>query len=152
MSLWPGNWARQTAAVARAAWIGEAQTPDETTNREGADFLAYRDREGRVADFHSLRHRFVTELVRAGVAPKDAKELARHSTITLTMDRYAHVGSRDTAAAVSKLRSKRPHSRRPAPRGAVLRMYHRMYQQEGADGEKRGRVRKCVGYQALTRK
>lgn len=35
--------------------------------------------------------------------PKDAKELARHSTITLTMDRYAHVGIRDTAAAVAKL-------------------------------------------------
>jgi hypothetical protein len=56
-----------------------------------------------VADFHALRHTFITELVRAGVAPKDAKELARHSTITLTMDRYAHVGIRDTAAAVAKL-------------------------------------------------
>jgi hypothetical protein len=65
--------------------------------------LAYRDPGGRVADFHSLRHRFVTELVNAGVAPKDAKELARHSSITLTMDRYAHVGVRDTAAAVAKL-------------------------------------------------
>ncbi|MBX9581986.1 MAG: hypothetical protein K2X87_16905 [Gemmataceae bacterium] len=39
----------------------------------------------------------------AVVAPKDAKELARHSSITLTMDRYAHVGIRDTAAAVARL-------------------------------------------------
>ena len=40
----------------------------------------------------------------AGLNLKDAKELARHSTITLTMDRYAHVGLRDTAAALSKLK------------------------------------------------
>jgi len=37
------------------------------------------------------------------VLPKDAKELARHSSITLTMDRFAHVGLHDTAAAVAKL-------------------------------------------------
>jgi site-specific recombinase XerD len=49
--------------------------------------MQYRDRDGGVADFHSLRHTFVTNLVNAGVAPKDAKELVRHSTITLTMDR-----------------------------------------------------------------
>jgi hypothetical protein len=82
--------------------------------------LLYRDREGRVADFHSLRHRFVMELVRAGVAPKDAKELARHSTITLTMDRYAHVGIRDTAAAVGRLTH--PTNSRPDTEPAALRL------------------------------
>lgn len=55
------------------------------------DVLTYHSREGGVTDFHSLRHTFISNLVNAGVAPKDAKELARHSTITLTMDRYAHV-------------------------------------------------------------
>lgn len=39
----------------------------------------------------------------AVVAPKDAKELARHSSITLTMDRYAHIGLTETAAAVGLL-------------------------------------------------
>ncbi|MBX9627513.1 MAG: hypothetical protein K2X82_27175 [Gemmataceae bacterium] len=53
-----------------------------------------------MADFRGLRHRFTTDLVRAGVAPK---EPARHSTITLTTGRYAHVGVRNTAAAVAKL-------------------------------------------------
>ena len=110
--LWPGQWAKNNEAgdiirrdlkIARVAWIGEARTPEEQQKRESSDFLTYRDSEGRVADFHSLRHRFITELVKAGVAPKDAKELARHSTITLTMDRYAHVGIRDTAAAVARL-------------------------------------------------
>jgi len=42
------------------------------------------------ADFHALRHSFVTNLARAGVHPSDAMALARHSTITLTMDFYTH--------------------------------------------------------------
>src|SRR6187402_1411794 len=94
---------RRDLEVARGAWVGEALTLAEKAERETSGFLTYRDQEGRVADFHSLRHRFITELVKAGAAPKDAKELARHSTITLTMDRYAHVGIRDTAAAVARL-------------------------------------------------
>ena len=94
---------RRDLEIARTAWLAEATSPAELAERERSDFLRYRDRNGRVADFHALRHTFITELVRAGVAPKDAKELARHSTITLTMDRYAHVGIRDTAAAVSRL-------------------------------------------------
>jgi acetyl esterase/lipase/integrase len=128
-SLWPGKWAKHNEAVdlirrdlesARATWINEAQTPQEKKDREDSDFLKYRDNEGHVADFHSLRHRFVTELVRAGVAPKDAKELARHSTITLTMDRYAHVGIRDTAAAVGRLTL--PGDSRPDSEKASLRL------------------------------
>ena len=59
----------------------------------------------------------MTELVRAGVAPKDAKELARHSTITLTMDHYSHVTVRDTAAAVARL----PMPLRPARQSAALK-------------------------------
>ena len=94
--LWPGKWAKQFTAAAmlrkdleaaRAAWIAEAVTPEEVTAHEQSDFLAYEDAAGGKADFHALRHKFITELVKAGVQPKDAKELARHSTITLTMDR-----------------------------------------------------------------
>jgi integrase len=127
-TLWPGNWAKHTAAVdlikrdlesARAAWIAEAMTDDERERRTASDFLLYRDREGRVADFHALRHTFVTNLVNAGVAPKDAKELARHSTITFTMDHYAHVGVRDTAAALSKLRLPTHTNARESSSGAA---------------------------------
>ncbi len=110
---WPGKWAqhnegcdmmRRDLETARAAWVEEAgSNPCERGQRERSDFLTYRDSAGRVADFHSLRHTFITDLVKAGVAPKDAKELARHSTITLTMDRYSHVTVRDTAAAVARL-------------------------------------------------
>lgn len=40
---------------------------------------------GRYADFHALRHTFISSLAHAGVHPSKAKELARHSTIALTM-------------------------------------------------------------------
>jgi integrase len=46
----------------------------------------------RVADFHSLRHTFITNPTTCGVYPEDAQLLARHSSITLTLDRYTHVG------------------------------------------------------------
>jgi len=59
-----------------------------------ADYVAagipVKDASGRVVDFHALRHTFITSLARGGVHPKVAQDLARHSTITLTMDRYAH--------------------------------------------------------------
>ena len=42
---------------------------------------------GRV-DFHSLRVTFITALARGDVHPKKAQELARHSSINLTMQVY----------------------------------------------------------------
>jgi len=51
--------------------------------------IDYKTNEG-TADFHSLRHSFITNLARAGVHPSDAMALARHSTITLTMNYYTH--------------------------------------------------------------
>ncbi len=59
--------------------------------------------DGAFADFHALRHTFISNLARAGVMPNIAKELARHSTITLTMDYYTHTRLGDSAAAVANL-------------------------------------------------
>jgi len=56
-----------------------------------------------VADFHSLRHGFITYLVTANVPPKVAQMLARHSTISLTMDRYTHLRREDLAGALDVL-------------------------------------------------
>jgi site-specific recombinase XerD len=107
--LFPGTWPERAARMvrrdltkARTAWLNEAETPDERQDREESDFLEFETDEGR-ADFHSLRHTFITNLVSSGVHPKLAKELARHSTITLTMDRYSHVGLVDMNAALSSL-------------------------------------------------
>jgi len=116
--VWPGVWAghnqaahliRRDLAAARTAWLAEAADPAERVRREGSDFLAYENAKGEFADFHSLRHTFITNLVRAGVMPAVAMKLARHSTIALTIDRYTHVGETDAASSLAKL---------PAPRVA----------------------------------
>jgi integrase len=65
--------------------------------------IPFRDDAGLVADFHSLRHTFISNLARAGVHPKTAQTLARHSTITLTMDRYSHTLREQEAEALATL-------------------------------------------------
>ena len=65
--------------------------------------ITYRDETGRVADFHSLRHTFISNLTRSGVSPKIAQSLARHSTIGLTMDTYTHIGLYDERTALDSL-------------------------------------------------
>ncbi len=94
---------REDLAAARAAWLEEAISKKEREQREGETFLKYRDDAGRVRDFHALRHTFGTMLKRAGVHPKDAQMLMRHSTITLTMDRYTHGVVGDLSAALDQL-------------------------------------------------
>ena len=81
-------------------WVTSGRTPEftRTTIRHllyveavlGKGYLEYRDAAGRVADFHCLRHSFIWNLARGDVHPKVAQQLARHSTITLTMVRYSH--------------------------------------------------------------
>ncbi len=88
---------------ARTLWIKEAKTDAEREGRERSDFLRYKDSNGLAADFHALRHTFITNLARAGVSPKVAQTLARHSTITLTMDRYTHILNGDLRTALNQL-------------------------------------------------
>jgi hypothetical protein len=61
------------------------------------------DDRGRVLDFHALRHTFISNLARAGVHPRNAQALARHSTIDLTMNVYTHVDLADLASDVESL-------------------------------------------------
>jgi integrase len=82
---------------------------------------AEKDESRRFADFHALRHTFITGLV-TGLNPKVAQTLARHSVITLTMDRYTHLYQGNLSAALDVLRTCRPINKcnpRPA-RTAVL--------------------------------
>ncbi|PQO42291.1 tyrosine-type recombinase/integrase [Blastopirellula marina] len=62
-----------------------------------------KDASGSVVDFHALRHTFITSLAKAGVHPLKAKELARHSTITLTMDVYSHVDMEELRTALDAM-------------------------------------------------
>ena len=58
---------------------------------------------GKVADFHSLRHTCGSWVAAAGVHPKVIQRIMRHSTITLTMDRYTHAFKSDEINALDKL-------------------------------------------------
>lgn len=65
--------------------------------------IPYRDKKGRVADFHAAgRHTHITELLRNGASVPEAKELARHSDVRMTM-KYTHIGLADQAKAIAKL-------------------------------------------------
>ncbi len=87
--LWPGTWHKRAATMLRL-------------DLEAAGVAAV-DASGRVFDFHALRHQFLSDLARVGVHPKEAQALARHSTITLTMDRYTHLGIFDLTSALDRL-------------------------------------------------
>lgn len=87
--LWPGTWFERAAEMLRTD-LGAAGIP-------------FRDIDGRVFDFHALRHQYISNLAAAGVHPRVAQQLARHSTIHLTMQAYTHLEVADLAGAVNKL-------------------------------------------------
>jgi integrase len=97
--VWPGNWADDAADMLRI-------------DLEAAG-IPFADAEGRVCDFHALRHSYITLLQRSGVHPKVAQELARHSDIRLTMNVYTHAHLHDLAGAVEGLPSLLPSGRTP---------------------------------------
>jgi hypothetical protein len=104
---------RRDLAAARKEWLAEAESKDECSSRELSDFLAYRDRDGRYADFHSTRHIFVTNLAKAHVHPSFCQKLARHSDPRLTANIYTHLDLDDRAASINCLNSPpnaRPHT------------------------------------------
>jgi integrase len=94
--VWNGTWNKNAAEMLRAD-LGAAGIP-------------YRDSAGRVADFHALRHSYITLLERSGVSPKLAQELARHSDIRLTMNVYTHARLHDLVGAVEGLPTLIGHS------------------------------------------
>jgi integrase len=121
---------RKDLQAARDKWIGEASTDEEAKSRAESCFLTYVDAEGRYADFHSLRKTFITNLSRAGVSPKLAQTLARHSDINLTMNTYTSLEIDDQSAAIEDL---------PAiPRIKQAEPKRNERQATGTDGSKAG--------------
>jgi integrase len=59
--------------------------------------------EDGVADFHALRHTYVTLLISTGASVKTVQDLARHSTPTLTFAVYGHSRDGDRRAAIEAL-------------------------------------------------
>lgn len=89
--IWPGNWAK-------AKYAGKMLQYDLA-----AAGIPYVDENGLYADFHALRHTFITNMVKSGVHPKTAQSLARHSTIELTMNVYTSLSVHDQASALASL-------------------------------------------------
>ena len=109
--VWPGKWRRKAVfmiradlAEARRTWLSGFQDARQRDEADQSDFLAYRDATGRYADFHALRHSFITMIGKTGVSPEEHQDLARHSTYALT-GRYTHSRLYDLAAAVNGLPS-----------------------------------------------
>lgn len=65
--------------------------------------ITYLGKDGRRLDFHSLRHTYATNLSKAGVPPRVAMEMMRHSDIKLTMKTYTDGTQLPVAEALNKL-------------------------------------------------
>ena len=89
--IWPGKWAEYKFA-------GKMMQVD--LKAAGVEYI---DAHGLYADFHALRHTFITNMMKSGVNPKTAQALARHSTIDLTMNVYTSLTVMDQAAALNTL-------------------------------------------------
>ncbi len=100
---------RRDLEAARAAWIEAARSDSERQQREQSDFLKYLDADGRVVDFHSQRHTYISGIVAGGASVKTAQELARHSTPVLTIGRYSHARLHDLTGALETLPSLMPN-------------------------------------------
>lgn len=67
-------------------------TPLDASNVVNRSFKPLLERAGlRTVKFHSLRHTCGTLLLSEGVDIKTIQEILGHSSITVTMDVYAHV-------------------------------------------------------------
>jgi hypothetical protein len=97
---------RVDLAAARRAWLRECLNDlDAYVAREQSDFLAEKDHDGKLLDFHSLRHTCGAWLAMTGAHPKVVQQVMRHSTITLTMDAYGHLSPGQEAEAIGRLES-----------------------------------------------
>jgi hypothetical protein len=108
--IWGGAWARnQKGAEMLRRDLEAAGIPYAV---EGPDGPLY-------ADFHALRHTYLTLLSRGGVDLRTSQELAGHSTPELTAN-YSHVRLHDVAGAVEKMPDFLPEGN-PQPSPEALR-------------------------------
>jgi|SRR5271166_1219426 len=96
------EWLR-TWLVGREGQV--VMVPDRTAEILRGDLeqagIPYKTADG-VVDFHSLRATYITLLAQSGVDPKRLQKLARHSTITLTMDRYVKTTEKEIRKALEE--------------------------------------------------
>jgi len=82
-----------------------ASTPHKPSAERDWDLTRFQlhHSAGRVADFHALRHTAGSLLAAAGVHPKVAQAVMRHSDMNLTLSRYSHVYAGQETDAVAAL-------------------------------------------------
>jgi integrase len=93
-------------AIETSKWNWHRTSDMIKTDLEAAE-LEYKDAAGRYADFHSLRHTYITNIGRLPVSMKTHQDLARHSEPSLTM-RYTHPQLEDKVRALEALPSIKP--------------------------------------------
>jgi integrase len=101
--IWHWIDGRQTGAGQPLFHVDMRRTADMIKADLKRAEIPYVDEHGRYADFHALRHTFVSNLGKAGVPPKVAQSLARHSDINLTMNVYSHLELEEQLQAVKNL-------------------------------------------------
>jgi len=65
--------------------------------------IEHQDQSGQYADFHALRHSFITSVGKAGATVKEHQRLARHSKPELTLGVYTHLSISDERRALEKI-------------------------------------------------
>lgn len=100
--VWAGWWRRRASELMKVDLAAAG--------------IEYETSDG-FADFHSLRTLYITGLFRAGVHPRIAQQLARHSTIELTMQTYTRVASEEVLQAVARLAVPVEEAKRGTRRG-----------------------------------
>jgi integrase len=103
--IWGGTWARDHRGAEMLR--GDLDAAGIPYIVEGPDGPLH-------ADFHSLRHSYLTLGGRAGIDLRTLQELAGHSTPALTA-RYSHRRLHDLAGAVEKLPNFLPIATTPLP-------------------------------------
>lgn len=86
--IWTGEWVTKAAMMIR----GDLKVAG----------IPYKTNEG-FADFHALRHSFITIAANSGAKPKIVQDLARHGDIRITMNRYAHTNLQERSQAVANM-------------------------------------------------
>ncbi|MBM3984022.1 MAG: hypothetical protein FJ304_27890, partial [Planctomycetes bacterium] len=119
--VWGGTWA--SAGSAAEMLRRDLEAVEVPYSVEGPDGPEY-------ADFHALRHTYLTMLGRHGVDLRTAQELAGHSTPLLTA-RYSHRRLHDLAGAVDKL----PNLVPPIPTTGTAELPLRAFGTDGAKAD-----------------
>lgn len=109
--IWPGKWAsdRRGGEMLHLD-LDSVGIPYSVEGPDGPLF----------ADFHALRHTYLTLGSRAGIDLRTLQELAGHSTPTLTA-RYSHRRLHDLAGAVEKLPDFLPREQEAEQQTAILK-------------------------------